>query len=48
HNKPGSGFCLGGLKWRLEELLQCKVDVIPDTSLHPFIKEKILAEVINL
>lgn len=48
HMKPGSGFCLGGLKWRLEELLQCKVDVIPDTSLHPFIKEKILNEAVSL
>ena len=48
HMKPGSGFCLGGLKWRLEELLQCTVDVVPDTSLHPFLKDKILSEAITL
>lgn len=44
HMKPDSGFGVGGLKWRLEELLNCKVDVVPDTSLHPMIKEKILQE----
>lgn len=48
HMKPGSGFCLGGLKWRLEELLDCRVDVVPDTSLHPFIKQQILAEAVPL
>jgi predicted nucleotidyltransferase len=48
HMKPGSGFCLGGLKWRLEELLKCKVDIIPDTSLHPLIRDTILKEAINL
>ncbi|MES2198657.1 MAG: nucleotidyltransferase domain-containing protein [Chlamydiota bacterium] len=48
HMKSGSGFCLGGLKWRLEELLQCRVDVVPDTSLHSLIKEKILLEAISL
>lgn len=48
HMKPGSGFCLGGLKWRLEELLKTKVDVVPDTSLHPFIRDRILQEAIKL
>lgn len=48
HMKPGSGFCLGGLKWRLEDLLRCRVDVVPDTSRHSFIKEKILSEAISL
>lgn len=48
HMKPGSGFCIGGLQWRLEELLGVKVDVVPDTSLHPSIKDKILNEAILL
>jgi len=49
HMKPGSGlFAMGGLQWRLEELLKCKVDVIPDTCLHPLIKEKILSEAMEL
>ena len=48
HMKPDSGFKIGGLKWRLEELLKCKIDVVPDTSLHPMIKEKILNEAVIL
>lgn len=48
HMKPDSGFGIGGLKWRLEELLKCKIDVVPDTSLHPMIKEKILKEAVTL
>ncbi|MEI8295434.1 MAG: nucleotidyltransferase family protein [Alphaproteobacteria bacterium] len=49
HMKPGSGlFAMGGLQWRLEELLKCKVDVVPDTRLHPMLKEKILNEAVPL
>ena len=48
HMKPNSGFGIGGLKWRLEELLNCKVDVVSDTSLNPMIKESILQEAIIL
>jgi predicted nucleotidyltransferase len=48
HMKHGSGFCIGGLKWRLEELLSCKVDIIPDTSIHPFLRDKILKEAVEL
>ncbi len=48
HMKPDSGFGIGGLKWRLEGLLKCKIDVVPDTSLHPMIKEKILNEAVIL
>lgn len=48
HMKHGSGFCIGGLKWRLEELLHCKVDIIPDTSIHPLLRDKILKEAVEL
>ena len=48
HMKPNSGFGIGGLQWRLEELLQCKVDVVPDTCLRPRIKDRILKEAIPL
>lgn len=43
HMQPGSGFAIGGMQWRLEELLQQKVDVVPDTSLHRAICDKILS-----
>jgi predicted nucleotidyltransferase len=46
--KPNSGFGIGGLQWRLEELLKCHVDVVPDTCLHPRIKDKILKEAVPL
>lgn len=48
HMKSDSGFGIGGLKWRLEELLDCKVDVVSDTSLNPMIKESILKEAVRL
>jgi predicted nucleotidyltransferase len=48
HMKPDSGFGIGGLKWRLEELLECRVDIVPDTSLNPLLKEKILKEAVPL
>ena len=48
HMQPGTGFTLGGLQWRLEELLKQKVDIVPDTSLHHSIREKILSEAVPL
>lgn len=48
HMKPDSGFGIGGMKWRLEELLNCRIDVIPDSSLNPIMKETILNEAIPL
>lgn len=48
HMKPVSGLCIGGLQWRLEDLLGVKVDVVPDTSLHPVIRDKILNEAVVL
>jgi predicted nucleotidyltransferase len=48
HAKPDAGFRIGGLQWRLEELLKCKVDVVLDSSLHPLLKDQILKEAIVL
>lgn len=48
HMKPGSGFCIGGLKWKLEELLHMKVDIVPDTALHWSIREQVIREAINI
>jgi predicted nucleotidyltransferase len=48
HMQPGSGFSLGGLQWRLEALLKQKVDIVPDTSIHHSIREKILSEAVPL
>ncbi len=46
--KPNSGFAIGGLKWRLEELLHRRVDVVLENALHPLIKEQILKEARHL
>jgi predicted nucleotidyltransferase len=48
HMKPDSGFAIGGLQWRLEELLGCKVDVVPDTCLHHRIKDRVLREAVSI
>ncbi len=48
HMKPDSGFCMGGLQWRLEALLNCRVDIISDGSLNPMTKQKILQEAKDL
>jgi len=48
HMQPGTGFSIGGLQWRLEALLNQKVDIVPDTSIHPSIREKILSEAVAL
>ena len=43
--EPGrSLFDLGGLLVDLENLLDCKVDVITEKSLHWYIREKVLRE----
>ena len=42
--KRSSLFDLGGLKMDLEEALGRKVDVIPDDSIKPMLRERILSE----
>ncbi len=46
--KPNSGFSIGGLKWRLEELLNTKVDIVTEKSLHALIKDQVLREAVKL
>lgn len=46
--KPNSGFAIGGLKWRLEELLGRKVDIVSENSLHRLIKEQVLRDALHL
>ena len=46
--KPNSGFGIGGLKWRLEELLNTKVDIVTEKSLHYMIKDQVLKEAVRL
>jgi len=46
--KPNSGFAIGGLKWRLEELLHRKVDVVSENALHRLIKNQILKDAVSL
>jgi len=48
HPEPGAGFSIGGFYWQLEELLGCKVDVIPDTCIHWAIRSRILNEAMPL
>lgn len=48
HMKPNTGLSIGGIQWRLEELLGVKVDVVPDTSLHWSLKDRILKEAVTL
>lgn len=46
---PGeTGFSLGGFLMDLQNLLGRKVDVVTESSLHPLIREKILAQAIKL
>jgi uncharacterized protein len=43
--EPGrSLFDLGGLLVELEDLLECKVDVLTEKSLHWYIRDKVLSE----
>lgn len=46
--KPNSGFAIGGLKYRLEELLGRRVDVVSEKGLHYLIKDQILKEAVHL
>lgn len=39
---------LGGLKVELEDKLNCKVNVLTYNSLHPLLKEQILAEKVEI
>ena len=39
---------LGGLKVELEEKLQCKVDILTYNSIHPLLREQILAEKVEI
>ena len=39
---------LGGLKVALEETLKCKVDVLTYDSIHPLLKDQILAEQVGI
>lgn len=46
---PGrSGFVLGGFLMDLQDLLERKVDVVTEASLHPRIREKVLRQAIRL
>jgi len=47
--EPGrSLFDLGGLQMALQELLGCKVDVVTQPGIRQRLKERILAEVVDL
>lgn len=48
HVEPEAGFSIGGLYWQLEELLGCKVDIVPDSSIHWAVRERILKEAVPL
>ena len=48
HLKPNAGLESCGVQWRLEKLLNMKVDVVPDGNLHPRIKDRILQEAVAL
>jgi len=39
---------LGGLLKDLKDLLKCRVDVVSDDSIHPYIRENILKEALSL
>ena len=46
--RPNSGFGIGRLKWRLEELLHTRVDIVTEKSLHHTIRDRILKEAVTL
>jgi len=48
HMRPGAGLGRCNLYWKLEELLDCKVDVAADTHLHRFIKDQVLNEAVAI
>jgi len=39
---------IGGLHWRLEELLTTKVHFVMDSSISPYMSENILSEAVSL
>ena len=46
---PGrSGLALGGFLMDIQELLNCKVDVVTEASLHPRIRNSVLRQAIRL
>jgi predicted nucleotidyltransferase len=48
HVQPETGLKLGRFHWQLEELLVCNVDVVPDNSVHWYIRERVFQEAIPL
>lgn len=46
--KGGSGLDLGGLLMDVQDLLQRRVDVVTERSLHPLLRENILKEAVPL
>lgn len=42
--KRASLLIIAGMKVDLEETLHCRVDIVPDDSIKPFLRERILAE----
>jgi hypothetical protein len=47
--EPGrSLFDLGGLQYDLEQLLECRVDVVTERGLKPRIRERVLREAVPL
>jgi len=49
HMKPGSGFGIGELHWKLEELLGRRVDIISDgAKMHPLVQKSVLQDVVKL
>jgi len=49
--EPGralSGFDLGELLMDAQELLNCRVDIVTLNALHPLMRERVLAEAIQL
>lgn len=43
-----TAFFPGGLVADLEDLLGCKVDVVTEAALHPYIRERVLGEAVPL
>ncbi len=41
-------FFPGGLQSALEEILECKVDVVTESSLHPKLRDRVLEEALPL
>ena len=48
HFNPGAGWGYFGFRPEMEDLLGCKVDVVSDAAINPYIRENILKEAIPL